>query len=442
MRKIFYILIVTLFTLTAPAAHAILNMELTQGFSGAEPIAIVPFAIQGGTPLTDVAAVVSLDLQNSGHFKLYSTKNLATLPHDVNEVEFAVFRKMGVDNVVVGKVQAVGNGQYQVQVQLLDAIKGKMAADGPQDNVVLFDRKFTVPETKLRSLAHHISDLIYQQLTGVRGIFSTRLAYVMVERDAAQVLHYSLIVSDQDGYNPKPLLVSSEPIMSPSWSPDGKQVAYVSFENKRASIYIEEVATGKRRLISSFPGINGAPAWSPDGQTLALVLSKSGAPNLYLMNLNTLALTQLTNDYYINTEPAWAPDGQSIIFTSTRSGNPQIYQIKLSNKSISRVTYDGKYNARASFTPDGNHIIVLNQEEGLFNIGILDLDSGVFRVLTNSGMDNESPSTAPNGTMVLFGTLYKGKSVLGMIATDGSVQVRLPTQNGDVQDPAWSPFLS
>lgn len=391
-------------------------MELTRGVSGAIPITIKPFTVQGQTPSQDIAVIVGNDLKNSGRFKLASGN---------------------VDNVVVGTVHETGGNRYQVNFRLVEAFKGKRTSQ----ETVLLDRKYTVSGGELRSLAHHISDAIYQQITGVRGVFSTKLAYILVQQ-SSKPTRYILEVSEQDGYNPQPLLTSTDPIMSPAWSPDGKQIAYVSFENHHAAIYIEDVLTGRRHLLSEYQGINGAPAWSPDGRKLALVLSKSGSPNIYTIDLASHQLTQLTRDYYINTEPAWSPDGRSLIYTSDRGGSPQIYQLNIATKAATRLTYDGHYNARASFASDGKHIVVLNRESGLYNVGILDMDSGIFRVLTNSGADNESPSIAPNGSMVLFGTSYNGRSVLGMVATDGSVQIRLPARDGEVQDPAWSPFLS
>lgn len=433
MRKLITTLFFSLGLILSNSSFAYLSMELTRGVAGAVPIAIVPFAVNGSTPSQNVSEVISNDLKNSGRFKVY-TNNSAT-----DNMPVSYYRSIGADNVVVGKVQDIGGGRYEVSFKLLDAVGAK--TEGNQAPLV--SEKFVVPERELRAVAHHISDLIYRQIIGVRGVFSTKLAYIVVQRSAGEAAQYTLEVADADGYNPKPLLVSNDPIMSPAWSPNGKQIAYVSFENKHAAIYVEDVATGGRRLISEFRGINGAPAWSPDGRKLALVLSKDGSPNIYIMDLASKRLTQVTHDWSINTEPAWSRDGKSLIFTSNRSGGPQIYQKNLATGVITRMTYDGNYNARASFTPDGNHIVMLNQESKLYNIGILDLDTSTFRVLTSaSGTDNESPSIAPNGSMVLYGTIYSGRSVLSMVASDGSVQVRLPARNGEVQDPAWSPYLS
>lgn len=428
MRKLIAMLSFGLGLILSSPVFAYLSMELTRGVAGAVPIAIVPFAANG-----TISDVISNDLKNSGRFKVYGGNAVS------QNMPVSYYRSIGADNVVMGKVEEVGGGRYQVSFKLLDTFKDKEQGGGAP----LISKQFVVPEDQLRSVAHHISDMIYRQLIGVRGVFSTKLAYIVVQRSEGEAAQYTLEVSDADGYNPKPLLTSNDPIMSPAWSPNGRQIAYVSFENKHAAIYVEDVATGSRRLISEFRGINGAPAWSPDGRKLALVLSKDGSPNIYIMDIGSKHLTQVTHDWSINTEPSWSRDGRFLIFTSNRSGGPQIYQKNLATGAISRLTYDGNYNARASFTPDGNHIVMLNQESKLFNIGILDLDTSTFRVLTSSsGTDNESPSIAPNGSMVLYGTIYSGRSVLSMVASDGSVQLRLPARNGEVQDPAWSPFLS
>jgi TolB protein len=316
-----------------------LSLELTRGVSGAIPIAIVPFAASNGLPPQDVSAIIANDLQNSGRFKVFGKNAVTQFPSTAKQVSAAYFRRLGTDQVVVGQVNAQG-GSYQINVQLVDTY-------GAQTANVEFSKNYTVPPSQLRAVAHHISDLIYQQLTGTPGVFSTKLAYIVVQRPANAATRYSLEVSDQDGYQPQPLLNSPEPIMSPSWSPNARQIAYVSFENHRAGIYVQDVATGARHLLSQFSGINGAPAWSPDGRRLALVLSKSGAPNIYVMDIATRQLTQLTHDFYINTEPAWSPDGRSLLFTSNRGGGTQIYQINLANQSTTRISYDGKYNERA-----------------------------------------------------------------------------------------------
>lgn len=433
VRQIQLILLFLLTYSLSFSAHAILSMELTRGVAGAIPIAVVPFA-QTTANSQNVSNIISSDLQNSGRFKVYGQSALSQFPSDARNVSADYFHRLGTDNVVVGKVELIGNDQYRVSFQLLDMYRGK----GSQ--TVVLSKSYTVRGNALRAAAHHISDLVYERLTGVRGVFSTRIAYVLVQRGGAQN-RYILELSDQDGYNPRPLLNSPEPIMSPAWSPNGRQIAYVSFENRRAGIYLQDVSTGARRLLSNYPGINGAPAWSPDGRKLALVLSKSGAPNIYTMDIASGHLTAVTNDFYINTEPSWAPDGRSLLFTSTRSGGPQIYQVNLSNRAVSRVSYDGPYNARASYARNGNQIAMIHRASGIYNIALLDTNAGTTRVLTGSAGDSSSPSLAPNGSMILYDTYRGGHTVLGMVSSDGRIQLVLPARAGDAQDPAWSPFL-
>jgi TolB protein len=402
----------------SPLTYAMLSMELTQGVMGAIPISIVPFTTDiGSTPLQDVSGIISSDLSHSGRFKVYAEKN-------------------GIDNVVTGRLKRLTSDHYEVNFELHDMLRGN-----GKETIVL-SKHYNVTGSALRALAHHISDLIYSQITGTRGVFSTKLAYIVVEKGTnAAATHYILEVSDQDGYNPRPLLTSLDPIMSPAWSPDGKQIAYVSFENRHAGIYIENVVTGERYLLSEFPGINGAPAWSPDGKKLALVLSKSGSPNIYMMDVATRTLTQLTHDYYINTEPAFAPDGRSLLFTSNRSGGVQIYQLNFKSNHISRLTYDGNYNARASYSPDGRHVTLIHRVANVYSIALLDLDTGTMQVLTSSKGDSNSPSMAPNGSMILYNTLDQDQNLLAIVSVDGHVQLRLPSRVGEAEDPAWSPYL-
>lgn len=418
------------------SAYAILSMELTRGVTGAIPIAVVPFALPGDKPPHDVPQIVANDLQNSGRFKVFGREAVKVFPSDVRDVSADYFRRLGTNNVVVGKIQSLSNNTFEVSFQLIDLYRNSGKAG------VLLSKKFVAPTNELRAVAHRISDLIYQQITGVRGVFSTKIAYVVVQQSENGVKRYILEVSDQDGYNPRPLLNSPEPIMSPAWSPSGKQIAYVSFEKRHAGIYLQDIVTGSRHLLSEFPGINGAPAWSPDGKKLALVLSKSGAPNIYIIDIATRALKQVTRDFYINTEPAWSADGKSILYTSNRSGGPQIYQLSLADGTTTRLTYDGDYNARASFARDRKHIAMIHRVSGFYNIGLLNLDAGTIRVLNNTVGDSASPSMAPNGSMILYDTFYRGRNVLAMVSSDGRVQLFLPARDGAAQDPAWSPFLS
>lgn len=435
MRKIINFILFTVILFLPYSAYAILSMELTHGVAGAIPIAIVPFGQDGVLP-QNISEIVTSDLQNSGRFKVYGQSSLSEFPTSAGQVSSEYFRHLGTDNVVVGRVDRIGEDSYQVNFQLLDMFRGQGNAS------IALKRNYTVSGRELRAVAHRISDLIYEQITGTRGVFSTKIAYVVVQRFNGTAARHILEVADQDGYNPRPLLDSSEPIMSPTWSPNGKQIAYVSFENNHSGIYLEDVATGSRRLLSQYPGINGAPAWSPDGRKLAIVLSKSGSPNVYVVDIGSRRLTPVTHDFYINTEPSWSPDGKSLLFTSNRGGaNPQIYQVNLATGNTSRISFDGDYNARASYTKDGKHIAMIHRVSGVFNIAVLDLETGATRVLNGSAGDSASPSIAPNGSMILYDTVYGGRNVLGMVSSDGRVQLRLPARNGEAQDPSWSPYL-
>lgn len=409
-KKIIFFVALTISSTTFGA----LDLELTQGVDSGIPIAITSFA-------PGIHDIVVSDLKNSGRFRLSD----AASPSE--------WKQQKLEAAVTANLQEIGNNQSIITFKLTDVL----------NNNVLLDRKYTIANSQYRQLAHHISDLIYQQLTGDRGIFSTKIAYILVDRSPQnlQQAKYTLEIADADGFNPKTLLSSDQPLMSPTWSPDGKYLAYVSFEGNRAAIYLQNVATGSRQVLSKFPGINGAPAWSPNGRKMALVLSQTGYPKIYILDLTTKNLEQITSDWYLDTEPSFAPDGKSIIFTSNRGGsNPQIYRIYLENKKIERVTFKGDYNARASFTADGKNIIMLHQEDDLFSIAVQDLNSGRLTSLTKSGYD-ESPSVAPNGKMIVYATNYNNRGVLAAVATDGRVKLMLPARKGEVQEPAWSPFL-
>lgn len=415
--------IITLFILLVTQPIFALDLELTQGINSALPIAINAFGADKASQ--EIGQVIENDLTLSGQFKIVSGPQGANAQSSVGAL-----RLLGADSVVTGRITPVGN-HYEVSFTLTDAV-----ANG----ATLLTKTYQINANQLRPLAHHISDEVYQKLTGERGIFSTRIAYISVQR-MPQKTNYSLEVADADGHNPQSLLISSEPIMSPSWAPDGKSISYVSFEKKRAQIFTVSVETGQRRLITSFPGINGAPAWSPDGSQLTVVLSKSGTPKLYNIDVRSGTMKQLTFGDAIDTEPRYSPDGKNILFTSGRGGSPQIYRLSLADGQISRITFEGNYNARASYTPDMKNIVMLHRDERQFNIGLQNASGGPIVSLTFSGRD-ESPSVAPNGRLILYATHNQDKGVLGIVSLDGRIRMKLPARDGDVQEPAWSPYLS
>ena len=414
--------IIALFLLVTTHQLFALDLELTQGINSALPIAINSFG--NDSAAQEIAHAIENDLTLSGQFKIVSGPQGANSQSSVETL-----RQLGADSVVTGKVNRVGN-RYEVSFSLADAVSR---------GSILLNKTYQINANEVRPLAHHISDEVYQKLTGERGIFSTRIAYISVQRGGPRT-RYSLEIADADGHNPQSLLISSEPIMSPSWSPDGKSISYVSFEKKKAQIFTVSVETGQRRLITSFPGINGAPAWSPDGRQLAVVLSKSGTPKIYNIDINSGTMKQMTFGDAIDTEPRFSPDGRSLLFTSGRGGSPQVYRLSLGDGQVSRVTFEGNYNARASYTPDMKNIVMLHREDRKFNIGLQSASGGPVASLTFSGLD-ESPSVSPNSRLVLYATRYQDKGVLGIVSIDGRIRMRLPAREGDVQEPAWSPYL-
>ena len=398
-----------------------IDLELTQGVNSQLPIGIERFG--SDTEAQSFTDVIQSDLSLSGQFKFVNSESLHA-PVDV-------WQRLGADTVVYGHIERLGGNKYNVHVELVDvAMRGRP----------LLAKDYQIDERSMRRLAHHVSDEIYQKLTGVRGVFSTRIAYVLVQR-APYKTRYSLEVADMDGSNPRSLLVSSDPIMSPAWSPDGRQIAYVSFEKKRAQIFTVSVETGQRRLVTDFPGINGAPAWSPNGRELAVVLSKGGNPKIYTIDVSNGNMKQITFGDAIDTEPRYTPDGHSLLFTSGRGGSPQIYKLDLTSGSIVRLTFDGNYNAKASMSPNQQHMVMLHRgEDRAFNIGLLQVGRNEIVPLTDSPAD-ESPTLAPNGRLVMYATHYQDKGVLGLVSIDGHARFKMPARDGDIQAPAWSPYL-
>lgn len=401
-------------------ANAALDLELTQGMDQSVPIGINNFdsnlTITGDATL---ASVIRHDLATSGRFRA---------------IDPAANPAAKLDDILTGSVTNLGDGRYRINAQL-SSVYGQ-AAGGSHKSQVLFAKTYTVPQNQLRSAAHHISDDIFQKLTGIPGIFSTHLAYVLVSKNNGRK-YYTLELSDADGFNPRPMLRSVQPIMSPAWRPDGRHLYYVSFEGFKARIFDQDIMTGQRRIVSSYQGINGAPAVSPDGKKMALVLSKTGNPKIYLMDMHNGRLQQITKGPSIDTEPAWLPDQSGFLFTSNRGGGPQIYKYTLATGTIQRMTYQGNYNARARVLPDGKGFVMMHRDSTMF--GIAKQVDGDCDVLVRAGSD-ESPSLAPNGQMIIYATEVRGRGVLAMVSIDGRIRLTLPAREGSVQEPAWSPY--
>lgn len=414
------ILLIGLTVLFAPLIRAELTIDITESADNGIPVAIVPFATPSAP--VDVSAVVNADLARSGYFKMMSEGSMPSRPSVASAVNFPQWQALNQSYMVVGQVNG-GGGQYSIQFQLLDVMKsGQMM--GYQVNSSAAD---------LRRTAHYIADLIFEKLTGKKGAFSGRIAYVTNNGQQSQ-----LQIADTDGFDPQTITTSKEPLMSPSWSPDKSRIAYVSFERKTAAIYVQTLATGQRTKVAEFPGINGAPAWSPDGQKLALTLSKDGSPDIYTLNLGTGALTKLTKSFSIDTEPVWSPDGSHIVFTSDRGGKPQLYMVSSTGGGEKRITFSGDYNARASFSSDGKSIAMVHGNGGDYRIGVMDVGSRSINVIT-TGPADESPSFAPNGQMVIYAAKKGGTAYLSAVSLDGKMQQRLGFNSGAVREPAWSP---
>lgn len=393
---------------------ASVHLELTQGVAAKRPVAVESFegeaAYQNDGTVTDI---VRNDLTISGRFKV----------------------KRGLSSdmpLLTGTISQGIDGRLQASVLLTEG--------SGEAKTTFLEKKYHANPSQVRQLAHHISDDIYKSLTGDQGVFSTKIAYVLAEKLSRHRTRYRLEVADMDGFNPQPLLMTYEPIMSPTWSPDGRQIAYASLENRHAQIFIEDLASGDRHSVISIPGINGAPAWSPDGKKLAIVLSKGQNPDIYILDIRTHRLKQITSHWAIDTEPRWSADGRSIVFTSDRGGTPQIYQYFFADGRTVRLTFQGNYNARGSLSPDGKELAVLHRNQGPFSIALDDLNTGFIHVLVESAL-GESPSLAPNGKMIIYATQENNRGVLRVVSTDGHVKLRLPAPDGDVREPAWGPLL-
>jgi TolB protein len=417
--------------LATSSANAVLNIDITEGVEGAMPIAVVPFKWTGSQKLVDadVSAIIASDLARSGKFSPLPEKDMLSKPTTPEQVDFKTWRIAGIDHLVIGAVQLQKDGSYQVQFRLFDVLKAQQ----------VLGYSFPADKQTLRYIAHRISDYILTQLTGLGPAFDTRIAYVTSSRGADKKIEYKLQVADTDGFNPQTLLTSKEPVMSPVWSPDSRKIAYVSFEQGKAEIYIHDITSGTREKVSSFDGINGAPAWSPDGKRLAMTLSKDGNPDIYVLHIQNKTLSRVTNHWSIDTESVWMPDGESLVFTSSRSGKPQLYQVELSAKSTpKRLTFEGDYSANASVSPDGKALAFVLGEGNRFRIAVMYPETRVMQVLTD-GPQDESPEFAPNGSMILYASQVNGRAVLAAVSIDGGHKQRLVLSDGEVREPSWAP---
>lgn len=428
MRKILLSLLVIL---CLTPAYSAIKIRVTKGVLEPMPVAVVPFGWQGQLtePPVDIAAVISRDLAGSGRFDPVSRSDMLEFPNAGSELDFDDWRLLGADVVVVGRIVEDDDGSFLIQFQVFDVFRGDQ----------LLGYRMQSTRSALRRSAHHASDLIFEKLTGIRGAFMTRIAYVSVRRSGDGTRH-QLVVADADGENRTVIADSAEPILSPAWSPDSRKLAYVAFDGGNSGVYVQTLATGDRQRVSGRPGVNSAPAWSPDGRTLALTLSEAdGNLDIYTLNPVTGRARRVTTNPAIDTEPVWSGDGKSIYFTSDRSGGPQVYRINIDSGVARRLTFEGSYNARPRLSPDQEQIALVHNDRGNYRIGILDLESGVLQVLTDGQLD-ESPSFAPNGSMIIYATRDRDLGVLAAVSVDGLIHQRLVSEEGEVREPVWSPF--
>jgi TolB protein len=417
----------------AAVAEAQLNVTITDGLDEAVPIAVVPFGWTGtGAPAYDIAGVVSSDLGSSGRFAPLAARDMVSRPTQASHINFQDWRVLDADYQVIGTLAQDGTDSFTATFQLFDVLRGES----------LTGFRLQTGRADLRKAAHRISDMIFQQLPGIPGVFSTQIAYISQERRPDNSKLFRLIVSDADGENAQRVAESTQPLMSPAWSPDARRLAYVSFEGGTSSIYIQTLRTGTRERVSGRAGVNGAPSFSPDGRSLALTLSRdAGNLDIHSLDLTTQVLRQLTTDDAIDSEATWSPDGRNIYFMSDRAGAPQIYRVGTeAGQRATRVSFEGVYNARPRLSPDGKLIAVVNGANNRYHIGVVEVATGRLTVLTPDGRLDESPDFAPNGAQIIYATRDNGRGVLASVSTDGRIKTRIASVAGDVQEPVWGPF--
>jgi len=418
-------------SLSTTLSQAEIRIVIDQGVDSARPIAVAPFKWSGdGSPARNVSDIITADLRNSGKFNPLATSKMPQAPTSPSEITPQAWNNLGISIIVTGTVQKGANGKYLVSYQLSDLSGGSVN--------VLAKNQYEVDEKWLRYAAHTASDEVFEKLIGIKGAFRTRIAYIV--KNTAKKFSHELRVADYDGYNQFVIHRSSEPLMSPAWSPDGSKIAYVTFETGRSELVMQTLATGKVQKIASYPRHNGAPAFSPDGSKLAFVLSKDGSLNLYMMDLASSQITQITRGRSNDTEPSWFPDSQNLAYTSDQAGRPQVYKINVNGGSTQRLTWEGTQNQDTNVSPDGKFMVMVSTMNGKQNLAKQDLATGGVQVLTSTFLD-ETPSMAPNGTMIIYSATQGLGSVLQLVSTDGRFKASIPATDGQVKFPAWSPYL-
>lgn len=405
-------------------ARAALEIEISGGGAQQVPIAIVPFNQSNNQQ--SISSIVGADLRRSGLFRVLETGGVVNQPHDIAQIKYAEWTALQAQAIVVGSVEALPGNRLKVSFKLADVLKQTQLAG----------MEYNIAPNQMRATAHKIADVIYQKLTGEGGIFASRIAYINKAKG-----RYALQVADADGENPQTVVSSNEPIISPSWSPDGTKIAYVSFEKKKPIIYVQSLTTGQRLTLANFKGNNSAPAWSPDGNKLAIVLTYAANSQLYTINADGTGLKSLTKSSAIDTEPVWSPDAKWIYFSSDRGGSPQIYKVSAIGGEAKRVTFEGSYNLSPHFSPDGKSLAMIRNDAGKFRVAMQDLATGQVQILSEGAQD-ESPSFAPNGRVLLYATRVGGRGALAAVSADGRVRQRLSESGGDIREPAWGPLLN
>jgi len=407
---------------TSFSARAAMEIQVFGGAANKIAVAVVPFQTAAGQPMPALTQIAGDDLNRSGLFKLVDVSGTQQ-PVEPAQVDYPVWRGKGAEALVIGQVTALPGGRFEVRFRLLDVVKQTQLAG----------YSYNIAPSQWRATAHQIADVVYEKLTGIPGAFSSRIAYVQ-----KQGKRFELRVADADGQNPRTVVRSSEPLISPMFSPDGTRLVYVSFEDKKPIVYVQSLQDGSRRKTAAFKGSNSAPAWAPDGKRLAVVLTRDEASQIYLINVDGSGLTRLTQGGNLDTEPVFSPDGQTVYFSSDRGGSPQIYRVATSGGEAKRVTFNGSYNVSPAISPDGKHLAYISREGGRFSVVLHELSSGQTRVLTDSARD-ESPSFSPNGQSVLYATVQGGRGILGAVSLDGKTRARLSESGIDAREPAWGP---